>query len=121
MPKLLLNLRHVPDDEAEDLRELLEERQIEFYETKPSRWGVSAGGIWIKHGQDVEQARRLMEEYQLRRLTSARAEFDTAKREGTAKTLWDSVRENPLPAIGLLIGIAFLVAVMALPFLLLGT
>jgi hypothetical protein len=120
MPKLLLNLRNVPDDEAGEVRALLEERKIAFYETKPSLWGVSGGAIWIKHPEDAEKAQRLMAEYQIQRRTMARAEYDTAKREGTAKTLSTSFRDNPLRVIGVLIGIAFLVAVMALPFLLLS-
>ncbi|MFO7288296.1 MAG: DUF6164 family protein, partial [Gammaproteobacteria bacterium] len=52
MAKLLLNLRGVPDDEADEIRALLEEHGIAFYETPPSRWGVSAGGIWLRRRED---------------------------------------------------------------------
>jgi len=121
MPKLLLNLRNVPEDEADEVRALLEEHEVAFYETRPNRWGVSAGGIWIRHNEDVEKARRLMAEYQLQRRARARAEYSAAKRKGTAKTFRAVFRENPMGVIGVLIGIAFLVALMALPFLLLGT
>ena len=47
MSKLLLNLRMVLEDEADDVRAMLEAHRIEFYETRPSRWGVSHGGIWV--------------------------------------------------------------------------
>jgi len=47
MTTLLLNLRRVPDDEADEVRALLERHDIPFYETTPSLWGVSAGGIWL--------------------------------------------------------------------------
>ncbi len=47
MSKLLMNLRHVPEDEADEVRALLDEHAIAYYETKPSRWGISSGGIWI--------------------------------------------------------------------------
>jgi hypothetical protein len=120
MPKLLLNLRNVPDDEADDVRALLEQRRIAFYETRPSLWGVSAGAIWIERREDVETAQRLMADYQRERRTRARADYETAKREGTARTFWLSFRENPLRMIAVLIGITFLVAVMALPFVLLS-
>jgi hypothetical protein len=33
MAKLLLNLRNVPDDEADDVRALLDEHDIAYYET----------------------------------------------------------------------------------------
>ena len=47
MSKLLLNLRNVPDDESDDVRALLLAHRIESYETQPSRWGISYGGIWV--------------------------------------------------------------------------
>ena len=118
--KLLLNLRDVPDDEAADIRALLEERAIAFYETPPSRWGISAGGIWIRHAEDFAAARGLMAEYHVARFERVRAEYRIAQEEGTARTLWTSLREDPLLAIAALLGIAFVILVLALPFLLLG-
>ena len=47
MATLLLNLRHVPEDEADDVRALLDANGIAWYETQPSRWGISGGGIWL--------------------------------------------------------------------------
>ena len=48
MSKLLLNLRGVPDDEADDVRRFLDSGGIGYYETQPTLWGVSFGGIWIR-------------------------------------------------------------------------
>lgn len=119
MPKLLLNLRNVPEDEADEVRALLAEQKIAFYETEPSFWGVSGGGIWINNDEDVAAAEKLMTEYQLRRRTRARAEYRAAKHAGTATTLWDSVRENPLRALVVLLGVVFFVAVLFAPFVML--
>ena len=47
MSKLLLNLRGVPDDEADDVRRFLDSGGIGYYETQPTRWGTS-GGIWVR-------------------------------------------------------------------------
>lgn len=116
MSALLLNLRNVPDDEADDLRRLLERHNIAFYETKPSLWGVSAGGIWIEHAGDVADARRLMREYQIARKAKARAQYRVAKAGGTADTVWSVLKREPLRVIATLAGIAFLLALMALPF-----
>jgi hypothetical protein len=121
MAKLLLNLRSVPDDEADEIRALLHERNIAFYETLPSFWGVSAGGIWIRSQEDFGEARRLMADYQRQRQMKAHAEYDAAKREGRAKTVWDSVSENPVQAIAVVLGIAFFVLILALPFFLMGS
>ena len=41
MSKLLLNLRDVPDDEADDVRRFLDSGGIRYYETRPNRWGIS--------------------------------------------------------------------------------
>ncbi len=120
MAKLLLNLRHVPDDEADEVRALLKERGTPFYETEPSRWGVSAGGIWVSRDEDAAAARQLLAEYQQRRRTQARAEYDAAKRAGTAPTTWSAFREHPVQTIFVLLGIAFLVGLMALPFVMLA-
>lgn len=116
MSALLLNLQDVPDDEADDLRDLLQMHNVGFYETKPSPWGVSAGGIWIKHTEDVEKARRLMSEYEAERKASAQAKYRAAKRRGTADTMWSVFRREPLRVIATLIGIALVLALMALPF-----
>ncbi len=119
MAKLLLNLRAVPADEAEEIRALLERASIAFYETEPSFWGVSGGGFWIRHAEDFPKAEQLMRAYQRQRRERALADYQAAKREGRVKSTWDSVTEKPLLSIGILIGIAFLVFVLVLPFLLL--
>lgn len=46
-PKLLLNLRNVPEDEADVLRALLDAHGIAYYESRPGMWGISAGGIFV--------------------------------------------------------------------------
>lgn len=120
MAKLLLNLRHVPDDEADEIRALLSEHRIEFYETEPSMWGVSGGGIWIRNREDAAKAERLMTDYQARRRERARADLRAAKLHGSAPTIWTLLRQNPMAAIGLLIVITFILVVLALPFALLS-
>ena len=52
-----MNLRHVPDDEADEIRTLFEAHGIRYYETPPSRWGISMGGFWTH--DDGEATHRL--------------------------------------------------------------
>lgn len=115
MSKLLLNLRHVPDDEADDVRAMLEESAIAFYETKPSIWGLSAGGIFVTEDADIVEARRLMADYQSRRSTRVRAEYEAAKRDGTAETFGTILRDEPVRVVLTVLAIAFLLALVALP------
>lgn len=118
MAKLLLNLRNVPDDEADEVRDLFVTHAIDVYETKPSMWGVSAGGIWLANASQLEQAQRLLGEYQRQRAETARAEREAAIREGRAPSTWSNLRENPRQAVVAVVGIALMLAIVTLPFLL---
>jgi hypothetical protein len=119
MSRLLLNLRDVPDDEADDVRRFLDAHGIRYYETEPSLWGVSSGGIWIRNDRDVAEAKRLMADYQRERQARARDERAEAQRSGTAATFADVLRAQPLQVALTLIGIALVLALMAVPVLLL--
>lgn len=93
--RLLLNLRHVPDDEADEVLALLKDHHIQHYTTPPGPLGISAGGIWIKYDRDVDRARSLFDAYQENRLKRATAEADAARQSGNAMTLWRFWRQRP--------------------------
>jgi hypothetical protein len=60
-----------------------------------------------------------MAEYQRRRQATARAEYEAAKRAGSATTTWAAIRENPLRAIAAVLGLLVAMAILALPLLVL--
>ena len=119
MAKLLLNLRNVPDDEADDVRAMLDAHRIGFYETPPSGWGLFAGGIVGERNADSAEAKRLMADYQAQRSARVRAEHAAAKRDGTAETFRTVLREQPLRVVLTILAIACLLGLVALPVLLL--
>lgn len=120
MAKLFLNLRNVPGDEADDVRDLLRSNAIDFYETQPSPWGISAGGLWIEDVDQLTRAKALMADYQARRRDNARSERTIAEREGRAETFASLLRDRPLYVVGVLAAMLFILAVtLALPWLLL--
>ncbi len=119
MSKLLLNLRMVPEDEAEDVRAFLHAHRIEYYETEPSRWGISFGGIWVTHDADLVEARRLMADYQSKRRESALAARAAARRDGSGETFADIVRQQPLRVLLTIVAIVCLLGLVALPVYLL--
>ena len=119
MSVLLMNLRNVPDDEADDVRAMLDAQQIAFYETRPSMWGVSTGGIWVTEDADFADARRAMDGYQQQRGARARAEYAAAKRAGTAETFLTMLRADPERVVMSVLGILFVLGLMTLPFILL--
>jgi hypothetical protein len=98
MPVLLFRLNSVPEDEADDIRALLDANHIHYYETQAGRWGVSVAAIWLRDddADHEETARRLIDDYQRRRSQDARAEYDLQLREGRAETLTDRFRREPL-------------------------
>ena len=73
MATLLFRLNDVPDAEADAVRNLLLEHQIDFYETSAGNWGFSVAGIWLKNNEDKSQARSLIDDYQ-RHMPSVDAE-----------------------------------------------
>ncbi|MEG8104010.1 DUF6164 family protein, partial [Xanthomonas hortorum] len=85
MAKLLLNLRNVPDDEADEVRALMRENLVQIYETRPSNWGISAGGIWLSDYADHPRAKAAMDAYQAQRGADARAQRQEALASGTAE------------------------------------
>lgn len=119
MAKLLLNLRNVPDDEADDVRALLDEHAIAYYETSPGFWNISLGAIWVRENADFPEAKRLMAEYQVQRGARVRAEYEAARRDGTAGTFWSVLRDEPMRVFLAVLGILFAIALVALPALLL--
>ena len=120
MAVLLMNLRGVPDDEADQVRALLRQRGIEFFETPPSRWLVSAGAIWISDDDDAPRARELLAEYQHRRRADARADYERRRREGSLEGLGSRLRREPLRLLLYLAGAAVVLYLSLMPFLELG-
>ena len=119
MAKLLLNLRNVPEDEADDVRAMLDAARIGYYETPPSLFGISAGGIYVRDNAELPEAKRLMAEYQAGRRERVRAEREAALRDGTAETFAQVLRKDPLRVVLTVLAIAFLLGLVALPAMLL--
>lgn len=120
MARLLLNLRHVPDDEADDVRALLERHGFGYFETPPSRWGISLGGIWLREDEDLEAAQAVLARYQAERAAQARAAHEAERREGRAETLLQRIRRDPLRILAVLAGIAVVLYLTLMPFLTFG-
>jgi hypothetical protein len=119
MSKLLLNLRMVLEDEVEDVRALLGANGIEFYETQPSRWGISYGGIWVTHDGDLARAKALMSDYQAQRRERVRAERAAALQDGSAETFAAVLRREPARVVLTVLAILALLGLVALVPLLL--
>lgn len=110
MAILLMNLRDVPEDELEAVRAVLDDAGVDYYETKPSLWGVSGGGVWLRDAGDEARARALIQDFQRGRAEQARA----ARARGERESPW---RERPLQSAAALLGVLIMLALSTLPFL----
>ncbi len=103
MSKLLFRLRHVPEDEASEVRDLLESHEIEYFETSAGLFGISFPAIWVRRDRQFEIARRLIDEYQAQRRELIRSQYRQAREKGEARTAIDYFRENPARFLGSLV------------------
>ncbi|EAR20922.1 hypothetical protein NB231_04067 [Nitrococcus mobilis Nb-231] len=120
MTTVLMNLRDVPEEEAQEVRELLEKHRILFYETPPSRWGISMGAIWLSDKRQEKEARQLIAQYQRKRRAKIRANHERLKREGSAETLLDNIRNRPFKVLLYLVAAALILYFSIRPFFSLG-
>lgn len=121
MSKRLFNLRNVPADEADDIRELLQREGLDWYETPPSPWGISHGALWLRDAAQWPRGKALLDDYQRQRGERARGERAQALRDGSAETFAQLARRRPVFVFVTLAAIAFIVALtLLLPWLLLG-
>ena len=120
MPTRLFSLRNVSDDEAEDIRALLSDHQIDFYETSAGNWGISTPGIWLPNEDQLEQAQTLIDDYQLKRTVQQREMHKQLRQEGKQETFWMRLWHDPIRVI---IYLALALAILYFstkPFLSLG-
>jgi len=120
MPVQLFKLRGVPDDEAEDIRELLGHNEIDFYETPAGNWGISMPALWLQDETQLVEAQQLIAQYEDDRSVHLRAEYDRLKKAGKNKTIIDSIKEHPLRFVIYLAIIAAVIYLSTKPFLALG-
>lgn len=117
MAHLLFRLNGVPEDEAEDIRQLLTENHIDFYETSAGRWGISLAAIWLKDEVQLERANSLIREYQEERYRRAREEYERLRQEGRLETLFDRLRREPMRVLLYLLAIAAVLYFSIWPFM----
>jgi len=116
MARILFRLRWVPEDEADDVRTLLTERHIPWYETSAGRWGVSFPAIWVKEDEDLPRARELLAVYQNERQHRIRAEQQQRAERGEAETVLSRFWQRPVQGIAIVCVIALITYFSISPF-----
>lgn len=111
MSILFFNLRGVPGDEAQDIRELLSANNIEFFETTSGMWGISLPAIWLYETEDLAMARKLFDDYQQQRTIEQRAIYQGLKQQGLQAGFWKHNLKNPLRFIAYCVVLALIIYV----------
>lgn len=117
MPELVFRLRNVPEDEADEVRALMDENDIDWYETSAGNWGIAMPGIWVKNPEDSHRARIHIDAYQQERRTVLREQHQRALENGDAPSLWQRIQEKPGQVAGITAFCLFILYVSINPFL----
>ena len=120
MSVILFKLRSVPDDEADEIRELLRENEIDFYETGAGNWGISMPAIWLHDNSQLKQAKQLLEAYQEERTIRMKSDYARQKELGENRTLLNVFMEDPLRMLLYVAAVAAILYFSVMPFLDLG-
>ncbi len=116
MANLLFKLSNVPDDEAMDIRELLSEQEIYFYETHAGFWRMGIDAIWLTDATHAERARELIRAYQLERTAKQQKNYAELVEQGQAPSLWQNICAAPVRFIGLIVAVIFVLGLTLVPF-----
>ncbi len=117
MARLLFRLGNVPDEEAEEVRALLEAHGFDTYETRAGFWGLGVAAIWLHDETQLEAAREVLDAYQAGLAERMRRERDDLAERGEAPTLWTRLRHHPVRMLLVAAAVAVILALTLLPFL----
>lgn len=116
MASLLFRLNQVPDDEAEDIRTLLEDAGFDVYETSAGFFGLGVAAIWLRDKNDLSRARQLIDDYQQQRADTMRADYQARLDKGEEASFLRQSLQHPIRSLGVFIVVALILAVIMLPF-----
>lgn len=120
MAKLLFKLKSVFDDEADEIRQLLQDNKIDFYESPAGNWGISMHALWLKDESQYDDARQLIDGYQQERAKRVKQQIAEQKARGEYETLLHRVLQRPVEFILAIIFIIFILYISTIPFLEIG-
>jgi hypothetical protein len=113
MARLLFSLRGVPEDEAAEIRTLLNSHSVDYYETDAGNWGISMPALWVHDDETHAVARQLLDDYQHNRFIQQRAYYEQQKKLGRQRTIWHILLEKPVQVI---LSLAFITFIIYLSF-----
>ena len=120
MAKLIFKLKSVSYDEADDIKNLLTENKIDFYESPAGNWEISMHALWLNDEAQYTQAKQLIEEYQVKRSQRIRLETQQKIDQGEYETFIQRLFNKPIQFFITLAIIIFILYFSIMPFLGIG-
>ncbi|MFW3616846.1 DUF6164 family protein [Billgrantia antri] len=117
MATLLFRLANVTEEEAWEVRRLLDEHGFDTYETQAGFWRLGVDAIWLRDPAQLEAAREVLERYQAERQTRVRRELAEMAERGQSPTLWQRLRHHPVQLLLVALAVLAMLALMLTPFL----
>ena len=120
MAKLIFKLKSVSYDEADDIKNLLTENKIDFYESPAGNWEISMHALWLNDEAQYPQAKQLIDEYQVKRSQRIRLETQQKIDQGEHETFIQRLFNKPIQFFITLAIIVFILYFSIMPFLEIG-
>ncbi len=116
MATLLFRLNDVPEDEAEDVRQLLSDKGLNFYETHAGFFGLGVAAIWLNDDSQLPLARAIIDEYQSHRAIIQRQHYEAQRASGEIPGFGQLVLRHPFRFTGIVLLVVFILLLTLLPF-----
>lgn len=117
MAVLLFKLSNVPEDEADDVRQLLKAGGFDTYETSAGLWRIGVAAIWLTNPEQLPAARAALDSYQSERAARMREHYRQLKSQGQTQGICQIARQDPLSFAGYLLAVAVIIGLMVIPFI----
>lgn len=115
MSVLLFKLHNVAEDEADDVRQLMQEHGFAVYESHGGVFGLGVAAIWLEDDTQLQAARAVIDEYQAQRSTNQRRAYAEQKARGEIPTIGQKLQAEPLKFVGIVVVVVLVLAVSVLP------
>jgi hypothetical protein len=116
MAALLFRLAQVPEDEHQDIRQLLDDGGFDVYETSAGLFGLGVAAIWLRDRDQLAQAQAVIDDYQKQRAAQMQADYQARVANGEEASFWEYSIHHPFRLLGVIAVVALVLAVMLLPF-----
>lgn len=113
----LMKLRHVPEDELVEVLRLLDEHEVDYYQTSAGVFGISLPALWMRDDARADEVRALLEDYARQRQAWAREERELQIALHGRRRIVDIFLESPVKFMARVLLIAFFLWLSVKPFI----